>query len=359
MAKSAFKQAKQSINKNAKNLETVREVGYKNLDSAISKLYKNLQTTQKGYGSAMTAGNRRNLELILGRTARMRAANRRMSHASTERANTQTDVGGILSGELQGMARDVDFNVDMANAAGRAGEKQVFRAGRLANSVMGIIQESAKEQQAHAQTIAGEALSRRTTADAATIAQQQHELAMAKMQQQFAMKQMEKQHELAVKQMKVQDKLADGALNTMGQGIAQAKQQVRTATEVAQEIYEAISIAKANGEEPDKTAILGSLVAKGLIDQEDADSGVVNYLFRAFLTDNQKGADKDNFAEEVLYALRLMPAWTSLTRKQVKKITDWVKSQKFALDTDPARVAAAIDGGGGGPKMQAHSPIGF
>jgi hypothetical protein len=316
-----YRKAHQSVNRQGKQLERVREVSYKHLDSAIGQLYRNLQTTQRGYRGALTKGNERNLALVLDRTARVRQANRRTTHATTKAVDRYGDSGGMLAEELNNLAATNLRTERMATKSAEGDTKLLKGMSKTGKDVMGILQASAREQHANADTIAAEALSRRTTEDQTLIASQHHDIAMAKLQAQLEMK-----------QLKQQQQFAEKALGS--ETYASMRPQVEAASDMVPIIL--------NNKDKTPEEIKQLLVEAGLIDAADAQTQAITALIYN-LTHNTIKDAPDDVAAEVLDAFNDMPQWQAMSKKQRERMRSLIAKQfttarlKEILDAaDPA-----------------------
>lgn len=336
-----YRNLHKQVNETGRAMKRVREEGYGGVDSAIRSLYKNAASTQKGYGKTLKGYQERQLGMVTQHLANSRKANKRLTHATTKRLDAFG--GGPYMNE--GNAQAVNTLQRQAKNDARVGNVGARSLGLIADTAaqaMDVMNAGTREAGANARTLAAESFSQRTNEDLESIAAQHHDISMAKLQHVQQLEMLDKQHEQAMKQLRFQERNAEDALKTAGNGqVALAKQQVGTATAVAQELYTRIR----EGEEPQ--AILADLVAQGRIDPEDMQSGVVKYLVRAAQMDNTEGKpDLENMANEIMYALEQMPAFAAMKPKQKQKLRDYVKANNFAIEIKKEK--AGSGGGVGG-----------
>jgi hypothetical protein len=333
-----FQKARKQVAQGGREMERVREVGYTHLDSAIGRLYRNLQTTQKGVSKSMTKGNARTLERILDRTARSRAANRRTVHATAKTLSAYEDSRGMMSQELGRLASDVAAQARGANKVAAAGAKVGVTVDKTAKGMMGIIEAGADEAQANANVLASEALSRRTSDDVALIAQQNHDIAMAKLQAQIQAKQADQELQNAIKLERARADIATSDLDpTNKRMVGRAVTELANAGQTIREM-------RANGATAGE--ISATLLGAGGL-YEDATASEKSAIMRMIQSLTTRDPEQleagyhDDAAQEILDIISDVPGWDNLTSKKQKETEAWVKAQLGAAEK--MRLKAAAD----------------
>lgn len=311
------------VNRTGRQMRTVREEGYGGLDSAIKKIYKSVRTTQNGVKRDLDKYNTRTIEKILQHTANSRAANRRLTNATEKRLDAFGGGGFLTQRNAQEMSQ-LNRTRRSDSRVAEVGARGVGVVADTAQTQMNVMQQGTQEAQANANALAAESFSQRTNEDLALISQQHHDITMSKIQAQQRMAELEKQHEYAMKQLRFQERNAEDAMQAAG-GVGLVKQQVTTATSIAQELYSRV----ANGESAN--TVLQEMVERGVIDAEDINSGTVKYLARAAQMDQGKGYDVDHMTRELMYALEQMPAFAMMKPKQKEKLRDYVRAQALTI----------------------------
>jgi hypothetical protein len=228
------------------------------------------------------------------------------------------DDRGMLSEELNTL---VTNNVRTNRQATKSGEGDVkFLKGisKTGQDVMGILQASAGEQQAHADTMAAEALSRRTTSDQTLIAQQHHDIAMMKLQARLDRQAIEQQME---DQRKA---LGDQTFATMKPHIAAIESMIPTITSM-------------EGEST-REEIVNALMS-GDFGLAEEDRPFVEKLVLQLTSNTQPGDDDAKIAAEVLDVLNDLPEWSNLTGKNRDKMKELL-ARRFSVAKVNALIAA-------------------
>jgi hypothetical protein len=210
-----FARARRDINKSERELREDRMADYRFADSREDAIFNALTRSLRRTGQRVSRQNERMLERMAALVARQRAGRRVIGRAQGAAVDS---YGGAMAGEAAdafSVARtSARTGVQVAQAHERAGEQ----GARNADRIVRVAQAGAREARAGADYALAQALDQRGTEDAALIAQQRHDLNMARIQQQFAMAQAERQHQLDFEFWKKQQNfLQNGGFGQDGQ----------------------------------------------------------------------------------------------------------------------------------------------
>lgn len=330
-----YRKLSKQVDRRGNAMRRATQEGYGAVDTAVKDIYKNLLTTQTGMRKNLDRANSRTLGKILDATAAQRAASRRITHATEKRLDQFGDGQGMLAGRTASINKRLASEAKSAREAGRAGANAATIIKQSINDSMDTRIQGTKEAAANAELLAAEAFSARTSDDLALISQQKHDIAMSKLQHQQELATMRKQFQL-------QERMAEETIEKSGMNLGLAKQQIGVATSVAQRLLEGLAAGQTGPE------VLQELVAEGIIDQADMDSGVVKYLARAMAANNGPGADRNHMGREIWAALEMMPEFAALKKKDKERIKEYVFSNVNLTLSEAEAATEEASGGGGG-----------
>lgn len=320
-----------AVDRDARSMERVREKGYSALNDAIDQLYANLRTTQRGYGRQLTRGNERNLDRILSKVANTRAASRRAVHAYDKGAKPITDsrYGAMLSPALNPLRKQVTQPNKRAVKAAESGARVGRAQANTSEGIVDIIRASAAEQKAGARAVAADALNQRTTEDTALIAQQHHDIRMARIQAQIQAQQAESEFERSKQLALYNAKLATGNLP------GQDGDMLNTAVNELGNAASFILSQSAAG--VDAETIRQNIMAM-YADASPQEGMALQRLVDTLTSDTSAGPD--NAVSEVMGIVRGIPGWEKAGEGKKDHLRDWVSS---VLRANLARTVADED----------------
>lgn len=215
MARNPFRAARRDIRRSERALRDDRMADYRVARSQEDAIFSALSRSLRQTGRRVSRQNERVLDRMAALVARQRAGRRTVARA--ERGATER-YGGALAGEAADAFRPARTSAATGTQAARAAQRSGERSAGAADRIVDIAQAGAKEARASADYAVAQALSQRGQADAALIAQQRHEVNMARIQQQFAMAQLEQQKQLDFEYWKKQQNfLQNGGFGKDGQ----------------------------------------------------------------------------------------------------------------------------------------------
>lgn len=311
-----FKKARASVNRSARDMERVREGGYRALDSAIGRLYKRLHSTQSGQRRSLTAGNERSLEKILAATARGRAANRRTTHTAASKLDRYTDSKGMVAGDIARTGSRMLADELRAGKNAEAGATLGRTADRTAQGVADIFAAGAQEQEANANMMAAEALQQRTTEDVALIAQQRHDVAMQEMQARINARAAEQEARNARKMALFNHRLATGDLDETNSKLAHSA--------VSNLAQSAVLINDLRSQGMDTATIEARIMAG--VDPASPEGVALQRLILSLTSDTTEGAP-DDAAQEILDIITSVPGWDKMGGKKKNATKAWIRGE--------------------------------
>lgn len=235
MANKAMAKERRAIDRTEAALRADRKGDYKWATGNIDAIYAALGRTMNRSGRRLSARSRR----IVSRMEELAARQKQQGIGAVRRAEgaAVNRYGGVMAG-----AARADFGVARATATGGADVAAAqAREGRgiasTGNELLKLARAGAREAEAGAQYGASQALSERANEDIALIAQQRHDLAMAKIQQQYALQAQEREFELYKKKLRFEQNLAEkqlgvdegAALTGMTQSLSDGSSLIREA----------------------------------------------------------------------------------------------------------------------------------
>lgn len=211
-----FKAERRSIRQSENALERDRMSDFRFAGSQLDAIYGALAKTRRKVGKRITVQNERILARMAGIVAKQRQGSRRAIGAEAESVRR---YGGAIAGAVGEQFKPGSTVAKSGVKDALAGQAVGLHEAKTDQTILGIAEAGAAEARAGADYALSQALAERTNQDVALIAQQKHDLAMAKLQQRFAIEMAEKQADLELRNAK---KLADAARLQEGTGAAGA-----------------------------------------------------------------------------------------------------------------------------------------
>lgn len=254
-----FKAERRSIRQSANALERDRMSDFRFAGSQLDAIYGALAKTRRKVGKRITSQNARILDRMAGIVARQRQGSRRVTGAQAESVSR---YGGAIAGAVGEQFKPATTMARTGKADALAGQAVGLKEAKTDQTILGIAEAGAAEARAGADYALAQALAERTNQDVTLIAQQKHDLAMAKIQQRFQLAAMEKQADLDYANWKKQQEfLQGGAAGVLGQ-------QASTTGETLAALMPEVRAALADSPEASVQDILGQLDTTALSQEE-------------------------------------------------------------------------------------------
>lgn len=329
-----IKRERRRIDATERSLRRDRESDFRWASGSVDAIYAALGRTVRRSGRKLTAQNKRVLGAMQDLQRRQRAGGRRL--AATERRVDDTYGLADTSGQFsvaRAQQRGGQAVVDAQVAAGR-------QASRGTNDLVALARAGAREAEAGADQALAEALGARTEEDTALVAQQRHDLAMAKLQQQFAEQAQQKEFELWKKKLRFEQSLA-----TKAAGPEVGGQLATMASNLSDVSSKARAILAEESGDITPAELIEQLVADDVLEPEEAKNPTYRSLITNLKNANAWGdqAGRDSEVDAILSALR--DNYRSYYGDHRKVLTRLVTANLNALYNAPADPRVQDSGG--------------